>query len=132
MNYMEFHPSQIPIAKIFHLKDERDASEAAQEMVKIGFFSDDKGFKVLMPKNDTKIGNSVPSQVRKGLSLSTPHFMYPVRIVEITIRIKSVIPILRVLRIISNTILNGSITKTLPDSVISQIPISTPAFPEES
>ena len=37
---MDFHPAQIPIAKTFHLKDEKDASEAAQEMVKIGFFSE--------------------------------------------------------------------------------------------
>ena len=50
---MDFHPAQIPIAKTFHLKDEKDASDAAQEMVKIGFFSDDKGFKVLMPKETT-------------------------------------------------------------------------------
>ena len=78
------------------------------------------------------IGNSVPSQVRKGLSLSTPHLMYPVRIVEITIRINSVMPILLVRRIISNTILKGSITNTLPDSVISQIPRSTIEFPDES
>ena len=47
---MDFHPAQIPIAKTFHLKDEKDASDAAQEMVKIGFFSDNRGFKVLMPK----------------------------------------------------------------------------------
>ena len=78
------------------------------------------------------IGNSVPSQSKNGLSLSTPHLMYPVRIVEITIRIKSVIPILLVFRIISKTMLNGSITNTLPDSVMSQIPRSTEVFPEES
>ena len=59
MNYMDFHPSQIPIAKIFHLKDEKDAFDAAQEMVKIGFFSDNMGFKVLMPKNDTKIAKRI-------------------------------------------------------------------------
>ena len=59
MNDMDFHPSQIPIAKIFHLKDEKDASDAAQEMVKIGFFSDNRGFKVLMPKNDTKIAKRI-------------------------------------------------------------------------
>ena len=59
MNDMDFHPSQIPIAKIFHLKDEKDAFDAAQEMVKIGFFSDNRGFKVLMPKNDTKIAKRI-------------------------------------------------------------------------
>ena len=34
---MDFHPSQIPIAKVFDLKDEKDATNAAHEMVKIGF-----------------------------------------------------------------------------------------------
>ena len=47
---MEFHPSQIPIIKTFDLKDEKDASTAAEEMVKIGFSKEKKGFKVLMPK----------------------------------------------------------------------------------
>ena len=56
---MDFHPAQIPIAKTFHLKDEKDASDAAQEMDKIGFFSDNRGFKVLMPKNDTKIAKRI-------------------------------------------------------------------------
>ena len=53
-NYMDFHPSQIPIAKTFELHDEKDATDAAHEMVMIGFTSDDKGFKVLMPKGDEK------------------------------------------------------------------------------
>ena len=56
---MDFHPSQIPIVKIFHLKDEKDASEAAQEMVKIGFFPEHQGFKVLMSKNNTKIAKRI-------------------------------------------------------------------------
>ena len=73
----------------------------------------------------------VPSHVKNGLSLSTPHFMYPVRIVEITIKIKSVIPILLVLRIIRSMALNGSITNTLPDSVINQMLRSIVVFPEE-
>ena len=34
---MEFHPSQIPIANTFDVKDEKDAEEAAEEMVRIGF-----------------------------------------------------------------------------------------------
>ena len=56
---MDFHPSQIPIAKIFRLNDEKDAAEAAYEMVNIGFFSNDKGFKVLMPKKDDKIAKRI-------------------------------------------------------------------------
>ena len=51
---MDFHPSQIPIAKIFDIKDEKDASDAAHEMVKIGFTSEDKGFKVIMPKDNER------------------------------------------------------------------------------
>ena len=51
---MDFHPSQIPITKIFDIKDEKDASDAAHEMVKIGFTSEDKGFKVIMPKDNEK------------------------------------------------------------------------------
>ena len=35
---MDFHPSQIPIKQIFEVKDEKDASDAAHQMVKIGFF----------------------------------------------------------------------------------------------
>ena len=49
---MDFHPSQIPISKTFVLKDEKDATEAAYEMVNIGFTTEDKGFKVLMPKDN--------------------------------------------------------------------------------
>ena len=36
-NIMDFQPSQIPISKTFDLKDEKDATEAAYEMVNIGF-----------------------------------------------------------------------------------------------
>jgi len=35
---MEFHPSKIPIAKTFDAKDEKDASDAVEEIVKMGFF----------------------------------------------------------------------------------------------
>ena len=40
----------IPIIKTFDLKDEKDAYDAAEEMVRIGFYKEKKGFKVLMPK----------------------------------------------------------------------------------
>jgi len=68
---MDFHPSQIPIAKTFDLNDEKDAAEAAYEMVKIGFTSENKGFKILMPKNDEKkakrIGYTVTTTVTFAL-----------------------------------------------------------------
>ena len=68
---MEFHPSQIPIAKTFELKDEKDATDAAHEMVKIGFTTEDKGFKVLMSKHDERkakrIGHTVNTTVTFAL-----------------------------------------------------------------
>ena len=34
---MEFHPSQIPVVKVFDVKDEKDTEDAVEEMVKMGF-----------------------------------------------------------------------------------------------
>ena len=62
---MDFHPSQIPIAKTFDLKDEKDATDAAHEMVKFGFTSEDKGFKAIMPKADERKAK------RMGYTLTT-------------------------------------------------------------
>ena len=56
---MDFHPSQIPISKTFELKDEKDATDAAYEMVKIGFTTEDKGFKILMSKDDEKMAKRI-------------------------------------------------------------------------
>tara|TARA_B100000029_G_scaffold335647_1_gene327770 strand:- start:386 stop:733 length:348 start_codon:yes stop_codon:yes gene_type:complete len=68
---MEFHPSKIPISKIFDVKDEKQASDVAHEMVMIGFESEEKGFKVLMPKEDQKtakrIGYTVTTTVTYAL-----------------------------------------------------------------
>lgn len=67
---MEFHPSKLPIAKIFDLKDEKDASNAAEEMVKLGFENRKDGFKVLMPKDSKlakRIGYTVTTSVNYGL-----------------------------------------------------------------
>jgi hypothetical protein len=49
----------IPIKKTFELKDEKDAYDAAEEMVKIGFYKEKKGFKVLMPKEPKKIAKRI-------------------------------------------------------------------------
>ena len=62
---MDFHPSQIPIAKVFDLKDEKDATNAAHEMVKIGFFTHKMGFKAIMPKGDERKAK------RMGYTLTT-------------------------------------------------------------
>ncbi len=67
---MEFHPSKLPIAKIFDLKDEKDASDAAAEIVKLGFEDRKKGYKVLMPKDSKlakRIGYIVTTSVNHGL-----------------------------------------------------------------
>ena len=67
---MEFHPSQIPIAKTFDVKNEREAEEVAQEMVKLGFSDKQTGFKVLMPKNNKVakgIGYIITTNINYGL-----------------------------------------------------------------
>lgn len=67
---MDFHPSQIPIEKTFDVKDEKEASEAAQEMVMKGFSNRKTGFKVLMPKESKiakRIGYIVTTGVNYGL-----------------------------------------------------------------
>ena len=67
---MEFHPSQIPIAKTFDVIDEKAASEAAEEMVKMGFSNRKDGFKVLMPKEKKlakRIGYTVTTNINYGL-----------------------------------------------------------------
>ena len=61
----------IPIKKTFDLKDEKDAYDAAEEMVQIGFHKEKKGFKVLMPNESKKtakrIGYIVTTSVSAGL-----------------------------------------------------------------
>lgn len=67
---MEFHPSMLPIAKVFDLKDEKDATEAAEDMVNLGFENRKDGFKVLMPKDSKlakRIGYIVTTSVNYGL-----------------------------------------------------------------
>lgn len=67
---MDFHPSKIPIAKTFDLRDEKDASDAAEQMVKMGFENRQDGYKVLMPKESKlakRIGYIVTTSVNHGL-----------------------------------------------------------------
>ena len=49
----------IPIQKTFDLKDEKDAYDAAEEMVEIGFYKEKKGFKVLMSKESEKAAKRI-------------------------------------------------------------------------
>jgi hypothetical protein len=44
---MEFHPKDVPILKTYDLKDEKDATKAVEDMVKLGFKNRKEGFKVL-------------------------------------------------------------------------------------
>ena len=68
---MEFHPSKIPISKTFDVKDEKQASEVAHEMVMMGFDKEDKGFKILMPKGNDRtakrIGYTITTTVTYAL-----------------------------------------------------------------
>ena len=68
---MEFHPSKFPISKTFEVKDEKQATEAAHEMVLMGFDKDEKGYKVLMLKKDEKtakrIGYTITTTVTYAL-----------------------------------------------------------------
>ena len=67
---MEFHPSQIPISKIFDIQDEKTASDAAEEMVRLGFENRKDGFKVLMPKEKKiakRIGYTIVTGINYGL-----------------------------------------------------------------
>lgn len=69
---MEFHPSMIPVAKTFDVKDEKEASDAADEIVKKGF-SEKGGYKVLMPKENKtakRIGYTVTTTISYGLRQS--------------------------------------------------------------
>ena len=67
---MDFHPKDIPIAKTYDLKDEKEAFEAAEDMVRLGFRDRTEGFKVLMPKESKlakRIGYTVTTGVTQGL-----------------------------------------------------------------
>ncbi len=67
---MEFHPKDLPISKTYDLRDEKDASKAVEDMVKLGFKNRKEGFKVLMPKESKlakRIGYTVTTGVTQGL-----------------------------------------------------------------
>ena len=67
---MEFHPSQIPIAKTCEGKNEKEAEEVAEEMVKLGFSDKKTWFKVLMPKDNKVakgIGYIITTNINYGL-----------------------------------------------------------------
>ena len=67
----------IPIKETFDLKDEKDAYDAAEKMIQMGFYKEKKGFKVLMPKESEKIakriGYIVTTTVTSGLRRENQH-----------------------------------------------------------
>ncbi|MGH1567441.1 MAG: hypothetical protein ACRBB5_08525 [Nitrosopumilus sp.] len=67
---MNFHPKDLPISKTYDLKDEKDAVDAVEDMVKNGFRDKKEGVKILMPKDSKlakRIGYSVTTGVTHGL-----------------------------------------------------------------
>ena len=64
---MDFHPKDLPIAKTYDLKDEKDANDAVQDMVNIGFKNKKQGFRVLMPK-ESKIAKRIGYTVTTGVT----------------------------------------------------------------
>jgi len=67
---MNFHPKDLPISKIYNVKNEKEAMEAVENMVNLGFKGKKEGFKVLMPKETKiakRIGYTITTGVTKGL-----------------------------------------------------------------
>ena len=70
METMDFHPKELPISKTYDLKNEKDATDAVEDMTNIGFEEKKEGFKVLMPKESKlakRIGYTVTTGITHGL-----------------------------------------------------------------
>ena len=66
-NIMEFHPKDLPVSKTYDLKDVKDASDAVDDMVKLGFNNRKEGFRVLMPK-ESKLAKRIGYTVTTGVT----------------------------------------------------------------
>ena len=67
---MDFHPRDLQVAKTYDLRDEKDASDAVEDMVRLGFGG---GFRVMMPRDRRtakRIGYTVTTGVTHGLRQS--------------------------------------------------------------
>ena len=64
---MDFHPKDLPIFKIYDLKDEKEVSDAVEDMVNLGFANRKEGFKVLMPK-ETKLAKRIGYSITTGVN----------------------------------------------------------------
>ena len=64
---MDFHPKDLPIFKTYDLKDEKEASDAVDDMINLGFSNRKSGFKILMPK-ETKLAKRIGYSVTTGIT----------------------------------------------------------------
>ena len=67
---MDFHPKNLPISRVYDVKNEKEAMEAVENMVNLGFKQKKEGVKVLMPKETKiakRIGYTVTTGITKGL-----------------------------------------------------------------
>lgn len=65
---MEFHPRDVPVSKTYDVKDEGGAAEAAEDMVRLGFRGRKGGFRVLMPKANSKLAKRIGYAVTTGVT----------------------------------------------------------------
>ena len=64
---MDFHPKNLPVSKVYDVKNEKEAIEAVENMVNLGFKEKKEGFKVLMPK-ETKIAKRIGYTITTGVT----------------------------------------------------------------
>lgn len=72
----EFHPSKLPVFKTFEVRDEKEASDTAEEIVRIGFKDRKEAVKVLMPKESKlakRIGYTITTSINYGLRQTNQH-----------------------------------------------------------
>ncbi|MGI0066382.1 MAG: hypothetical protein ACREAT_06470 [Nitrosotalea sp.] len=67
---MDFHPSQLPVAHLFQIEDEKKATDLAEQMVRLGFSTQKGAFKIIMTKEQKtakKIGFTIMNELNFGL-----------------------------------------------------------------
>lgn len=72
----EFHPSKLPVCKTFDVKDEKEASDVAEQIVSMGFKDRVDAFKVIMPKESKlakRIGYTITTSINYGLRKTNQH-----------------------------------------------------------
>lgn len=73
---MTVHPRDVPVRKTFDVPDVAAAINAVNEIVDAGFANQDKGFRVLMPKEKRtakRIGYAVTTGISSGLRKRGSH-----------------------------------------------------------